>query len=203
MSFSIFISVLIPFFLAPFWTHELFKDSFEGQKSIIALDNAAILIGKGDRDLFNFIKKTNSFVTGIEKIHHPVHLAIRMGAIEPKLKAQDLGLETLIREIHSNTAAISNIRWSKSSFTALSEFQRLGISGNILERATRVPIVGLECSVCHLFSKWEVNPTLLKTKIAVTNSKAAESLYVYPTIRGLENNDPVNYKVILSSEGGL
>lgn len=46
MLFSIFITALIPLFLAPVWTHELFKSSFEKQKNIIALDNAAILLGR-------------------------------------------------------------------------------------------------------------------------------------------------------------
>jgi hypothetical protein len=174
MSFSIFVAVITPFVLAPLWTHELFKGSFERQKAIIALDNAAILIGREDRDLFNFLKNTNSIVEGIEKIHHPIHLALRMGALDPKLKLQDIGLETLIREMHSEAEVISNVRWSKSPMVAFSEFRRMQVAGQIIQRANKVPVVEVKCSLCHLFVKWVPNLQLLKTHIEVISDGVAE-----------------------------
>jgi hypothetical protein len=199
MSFSIFVAVITPFVLAPLWTHELFKGSFERQKAIIALDNAAILIGREDRDLFNFLKNTNSIVEGLEKIHHPIHLALRMGALDPKLKLQDIGLETLIREMHSEAEVISNVRWSKSPMVASSEFRRMQVAGQIIQRANKVPVVEVKCSLCHLFVKWAPNLQLLKTHLEVISDGVAEKLSVSPTIGNTKINSSINYRCFLNT----
>ena len=199
MSFSIFVAVIIPFVLAPLWTHELFKGSFERQKAIIALDNAAILIGREDRDLFEFLKNTNSIVEGLEKIHHPIHLALRMGALDPKLKLQDIGLETLIRELHSEAEVVSKVRLSKSPLVAFSEFRRMQVAGQIIQRAKKVPVFEVKCSLCHLWVKWEPIPELLKTQIEVINDGVAEVLSVSPTIGNAKMNSSINYRCFLDA----
>ena len=157
MSISILFLAILGLAIAPFWTHQMFNDSYLRQLTQIAMDNAAIKLAQQDRVTLNLIETSNNLMTLLEKIHHPIHLAIASGMGSAQLLVQDKALEASIKEIHSNTFFIANWKWSESFLTAVGEMTRLGVILSNKKRLSRPPIFSKRCSLCYRENFWAID----------------------------------------------
>lgn len=157
MSISILYPLITVMVLAPLWSHQIFRDSFERQKMKIAIDNAAISIGRGDRQIFNFVENSNKAIKALEAIHHPIHLAVRSGMASPQLASQDLALEISLKELHLTTRKLAETKWMSSTLLAGSEVGRLGVYLNGIQRSKTCPLNGTRCPICNLEVYWKID----------------------------------------------
>ncbi len=198
MSISVLAALVTILGLAPVWTHELFNNSFLRQKTTIALDNAAIILGRQDRTTLNFLVKANRTVSLMEVIHHPIHLAVVMGIATPNLIAQDVSLERAISEIHKGAKTIANVNWARASLMANSELRRFGISVVQKQRAERAPLIEKNCPVCHLGSHWEIDHAIKDTFLRVGNRSWIPAIWIKLVGESLVNGKKWNYKLSLN-----
>lgn len=157
MSISILYPLITVMVLAPLWSHQIFRESFERQKMKIAIDNAAILIGRGDRQIFNFVENSNKAIKALEAIHHPIHLAVRSGMASPQLASQDLVLELSLKELHLTTRKLAETKWISSTMLVGSELGRLGGYLKGIQRSKTCPLNGRRCPICNLELYWKVD----------------------------------------------
>ncbi len=198
MSIPIFITLMVPLFLAPLWTHQIMNLSFLRQRTFLALDNAAILLGREDRLVFNFLLKSNRFIAGLEKIHHPIHAIVRAGGASPNLVAQDAALEIVINQSHKGAIVYSTGIWKIAELKILTELRRMGTSLLNLKRETKVPVVGVRCPICFLEARWEINSRNANTYLQVKKDSWMPGLWVKPTGTSLLRGPPWNYKLSLN-----
>lgn len=193
MSISLFVSLIIILVSAPLLTHQLFSGSFERQKNKIALDNAAILLGRRDRSTFNFIARSNRVADFLETIHHPIHLAARSGLGSTQLMAQDLSLESAIRELHFSSQQFAKANWTGSLISANAEMHRLGSWLAQQRRSLVAPLIGKRCPVCHLEAYWIVDSSQTDSYLRAQSG----SLVTWLWIRMSQTQSNWNYHLSL------
>ncbi|GEM_PF-2109062 len=178
MSISIFFSALMILATAPFLTHQMFNESYSRQLTQIAIDNTAIKLAQKDLATLNFIENSNRLISGLEKIHHPIHLVVNSGIASAQLLVQDKALETSIHEIHSNTFLIANWKWSQSFLSAIGELARLRVALVDKKRATKLPILSKRCSLCFKENFWAIKPRQTDSWLKVVKDSWSPSIWV-------------------------
>lgn len=150
-------------------THRIFLKAFRWEKRQIAVDNAAIKLGRGDRAVFNEIRTLNKILRGFEISHHSAHACRK----SPKCKPVDELFEQLIETTRKIGFMSASFRWGESFASAQTEYEKtlseyfknldsdfsnkrvamLVIHG----RSSDVPLRGERCQICHRDVYWEID----------------------------------------------
>lgn len=157
-------------------THSLFNTFYEIEKSIISMDNGAIVLGRNDRKLFDFLENTNTFLNGLEKVHHPLHAMVTAGGANPAIVAQDKAIELILHQTLQGAVFLANSIWSKGKLEAWSEIIKLAQNVLVESRSPVVPIVKNRCPIC-----WLDNHITIKEKEAETRFR----ILGYPALKGV------------------
>ena len=157
MSISFLIISLSALFAVPLWTHSLYEDIFRTEKTMIGMDNGAIILGRGDRATLNFIEKANKFISGLEKIHHPLHALLISGVATPNVVSQDQMIESLIRTTLESTLLTSQSMWLKTSLEVARYLADFTKNVAMEQRSSLVPVDKRSCSICFLTHRLEVD----------------------------------------------
>lgn len=148
-----FIMVILFLLLAPLESLRLFRRTAEWQKAQVALDNAAIELGKRDRDLFRYVASANQVLAGLELLHHPLHLCARVPKTAPVCGPKDLALEAKIQTVRLETYRAASLSWTGNGVRALSQLGTYRVSAS---RTGRVPLRSVVCALCRRAVLWEV-----------------------------------------------
>lgn len=138
--------------LIPVLTNRLYLRVYQIEREQIALDNVAILLGQGDRQVLQELVRQNRNLKHLEKLHHAVHTC---APIDSRCLAADRKLETAIRYWHETSYAMAQKRWAQSYGRASQESNRLQAKVCRLQRSHSVPIESVKCSQCGLEVFWE------------------------------------------------
>lgn len=195
MSLSICVALITLLMVVPIQTHQLFTQSFFRQRNKIALDNAAIVLGQRDRSNLNFISSANQVAAMMEKIHHPIHLAIQSGVTTAQLIAQDKSIEYAINEIHQSSKKIADFNWQHALVSARVEAGRLGVMVLTQKRPKHTPLIGRKCILCLQEAYWDVDDNYRDTSLRAVKDAWVSELKIEMGSKGLKNNLSWNYRV--------
>lgn len=154
----------------------MFLKAFRWEKRQIAVDNAAIKLGQGDRTVFNEIRTLNKILRGFEISHHPAHACRK----SPKCKPVDELFEQLIETTREIGFMSAMLRWGESFASARTEYEKTlsEYSKNldsdfsnkrpttlvIRGRPSDVPLRDERCKICRRKVYWEIDNS--KTSLA-------------------------------------
>lgn len=150
------LAILIPLSLAPAMTWKIFCDVARQERSQIAVDNAAIVLGRADRDLFMDLSASNRILKQLDRIHHPLHVCARAASPGAMCVGHDLAIEREIMLMHQTIGKTAEARWRSNLRVALMELEKLKIPLVSVSRKT-FPVHPKRCPVCGLNSAWEIN----------------------------------------------
>ena len=163
---SIFLLSFVAVFIAsPLLSQSQFRAVFDWERRQIALDNAAITLGRGEREIFRQLRQTNQTVAGLELEHHSVHQCAR--TLTPAAGAcglADEAIEEAIREVHQSAYENASRQWAAKLHDALTEAAKLSPGNISVTRRETVPIQEVRCSMCGQAVAWEVEPGALPLK---------------------------------------
>lgn len=155
---------LLLFALAPlgFKMAEAYYVATQWEQRAVAIDNAAIVLGKADRLLFRKLQTLNAAVRAADLFHHPVHFSPW-----PWTKAGDPAIEAkLIALRQANYVAVS-VLWTANKVAALTSpslnDETRGHVVKIRGRNEKPPIHQSRCPVCGLAIYWEVDGEATRT----------------------------------------
>ena len=178
MFFSYLVLAFWPLMILPTMTHHLFEQVYEYEKTVIALDNGAIVLGRNDRSTFNYIEKTNLWLGRLEKIHHPVHAAVVAGWASAEVIATDQALELLMSKTLATALVSAQLLWRNSLETSIKEINKLSNLVRVGERNLLVPIKKKICSFCAMSNQLEIQASMAKTRFRVEGGMRAKGLVV-------------------------
>lgn len=197
MSISLFASLITILALTPLWTHQLYLTSFNRQKTMIALDNAAIVLGRQDRMTLNFVEKANETIKLIELIHHPIHFAVVSGIASPQVVAQDVSLEATLKEIHFTSRRVADVKWASSLSSAIAEVGRLGTEVIQHQRGLTSPLIKKRCAICNLDTFWLVDANRTDSFLRVKSGDWISAVWVRLLKSLNKNKADWNYQLSL------
>lgn len=178
MSIPLFISLTISLVLAPLWSHQLLKGTFSKERKIIAMDNAAILLGRSERETFSFLRRVNEAISNLEAVHHIIHPLLVLGTVSPEIVAQDGKLESLIDELHKGSLKVAKFNWSMGKHQAEAELLRMGVPLFEIRREDNLPVREIVCPICHLNSFWEMAPNFNKSYLRINDASLSFGLWI-------------------------
>jgi hypothetical protein len=153
------------------------------EKSFIALDNGAIILGRRDRENFNLIEKINTFMANLEKLHHPVHALVVSGVATPALIAQDKLLESLILVNHKSSLVSAQVLWTKSLLESTRAIQKMDEAIESRVRRMTVPVVSKICPICYLSNRVDIVASEAVSYLQVKNKIRKVDILVEPFVR--------------------
>jgi len=128
MSFSLWILGLIPVLGGMVAIGKVAADLYERESVEIAQDNYAILIGRADRKLLNWMEAQNLDLKRLHSRHHPLHLCAQNP--EPKTSAAckvlDRAVELQMRKVYLELKLKASVDWIRNKNSAKHEMQRWG-----------------------------------------------------------------------------
>ncbi len=158
MFFSYWIAMLIPILLGPMQSHRLYARIFEKERTRIALDNGAVVVGEADRGWLEWLASENAALRAWDAAHHPWHLCKL--SLLPQQAATCLAADRLwegaILTRHARVRAEIQLRWSLASARARTELSRLAVQEPGLSRAAMPELRPRRCGVCQGPLGWEV-----------------------------------------------
>jgi hypothetical protein len=148
-------ALLGPLLLSPLWSQHVFHETYRLERAQIAVDNAGIVLGSADRQLFNRLVAANRMVRVLEAAHHPLHLCARVPQSAAACLDKDLALELELRSLQSSITEAARVAWVASLQRALSRI-RLEGSRPLPPRRPSFPVREVLCPVCQMKAGWEV-----------------------------------------------
>ncbi len=129
--------VATPLFLSLGWTASRFREVERLETFLIELDNAAIVLGRNARSVWNGLQAANEQIAFVDNAHHIAHACARSGAATPQCVAVDKALEVRLKTMHLRAAAVAQEVWRQGP------------------RSSLVPIRSQTCSLCGT-AFWEI-----------------------------------------------
>lgn len=153
-----FIIGLIPLFLSPIWSGRLIQVALKSERAQIAVDNAAILAGRRDRETLNFLARRNVQLRKLDAAHHAAHLCAYGPGANTACVAADRAAEAAIQALRMETIRNAEIQWFAASRAAQAEFHRVD-DGRAFQsdRPLALRLDGVTCSVCGRKVTWELS----------------------------------------------
>jgi hypothetical protein len=145
---------LTPIAVAPLMTHGLYGQAYRVEYRQIALDNAAIGLGRGQRAAFRYLAETNRKLRALEAVHHPAHACARLPQPTPACLAADRSAELAIRTLRNEAYAAAQIRWASARGQARTELGRWQVEATV-HSPVRIPVAPVRCPLCGLDVFWE------------------------------------------------
>lgn len=158
MFFSYWIAMMIPILMGPFHSHRTYARVFERERTRIAIDNGAILVGEADRGWLTWLERENAQLQAWDAAHHPSHFC-KFSPVPPTAAAclsADKFWEAAILARHARARAEVQLRWSLASARARRELTRLAVNNGIVGRATVPALRAKRCPICQGTLGWEV-----------------------------------------------
>ena len=150
MPISVLALTFLPLFLAPLLTHEMFTRLEARQRQRIALDNAAIALGRAEREIWQNLVREEVSLRRQEILHHSVH---EKAFSSPHAFALDQSLETALRAKYQLASWRARVAWAAALGKAHAELERLGVPARI-DRDPQFPFVEQRCLRCGLAVAW-------------------------------------------------
>jgi len=142
---------------APLWAMQLWSIVWEEEQAQIAVDNAAIVLGRGDRALLNELVGVNRKLRALEVEHHVAHHCAQIPSpAKAGCEATDRALELTLRALRLAAYERAQLAWRESEFKAFAEAKRLKNRISIDERSIRPPLRSIRCAECQLDIFWEL-----------------------------------------------
>lgn len=136
MQIPLLIGLLLPLLSSPWWTHTVFGYAADWEHEQIAADNAAIVLGRKDRELLEYVESANRLLAMLDAVH------------DPKLAPQ-------IRALHRTVHAASQGMWRANLVEAMSVWRAGGGAPRAVRRTMRVPLQSRRCRVCGVPIAWD------------------------------------------------
>lgn len=155
MYLSLLAILAVPLFWSPLATHRLFAEVLAWQRTQIAVDNAAIRLGRLDREWTEFMERGRRRLEHLEKLHHPLHLCARVPQTMAACRSQDEAIERLLTATARWWEAEAARRWGVAPGRALEEGRRLGIPLRLAGRPPLPPVRRTPCPLCRLKVRWK------------------------------------------------
>ncbi len=139
----------------PLLTQSILRSLWLREELQIAVDNAAIVLGKGDRKIWNELTQANRTLEVWEAIHDVVHSCARLAPQSP-CAADDRLWEVKIDEFRQASYWRAQSLWQQTWVSARLEASRF--SGNALNttRSSTLPVVEVACPRCGRPVFWEI-----------------------------------------------
>ncbi len=138
-------------------SHSLFLSLEKKETGVIALDNAAIRLGRNGRAVWKALHRANKELEVLENLHHPAHLCARLPIPNASCAALDQKLEMILRSKVEFIRAQSQVNWKAGSEQASLEASQLKRQVGV-HRALSLPIQRVRCGTCGLDHAWEFSP---------------------------------------------
>lgn len=148
--------IALPLLIGPFWTHRAFSEAETMERWQVALDNAAIVSGRAERELLSRLSKGGRELRRLELLHHPWHACALVPATQAKCIPVDQALEARIREVHAREWWLALGRWIAAAARARGEMARFGEKLCRSSRPGRLPVIPVLCPTCGMASGFAV-----------------------------------------------
>lgn len=152
ISFLIILSVILA---APWESRRIFYEAFRAERRQIAVDNAAIVIGRRDRELFRFLSASNRLLRGMEVAHHALHACARTPQGAAVCMDKDVAIELQIELVLRTTYETASVWWKSAAIAAESSARRLDEEVSLIRPASP-PLRKYVCPICGRAVQWEV-----------------------------------------------
>jgi len=175
MPVSLLIGLLVPTLGALAYSAAVYRDLHRIEGAQIAVDNAAIALGRADRALARRVERANALLSKWELSHHPAHVCARVPSeAQPECKAIDLAIETRMRVLVAAVSADLAASWRAHLARARVELGRGGFAGLVVGRPEAAPFTTRICPVCREIVRWSAPPghqTLGTLSLAVSGTR--------------------------------
>lgn len=170
-----FLVAMTPLLLAPAWTYRVFSEAERFERRQIAVDNAAIELGRGDRAALRTLEEGQRRIRVLERAHHLVHFCARVPETAPACAAEDRALEAGIRVYSLALRVRAQAAWVASLARARKALTGIGNRAGVLGRAVVLPLRPRRCSVCGGDAGWELaEPPPLRWRVLSPGEREAE-----------------------------
>jgi hypothetical protein len=136
-------------------THGRFQEIYRLERGLIALDNAAILLGRSAREVWKGLVRFNAWAEKAELAHHVAHVCARAPIAGSPCRAADQAWEAALASAHRLAGARAHLGWTQGRRDALIAARKLGVEVTA-DRAPTPPIRSKRCSVCGLLTRWDI-----------------------------------------------
>ena len=149
--------------LAPLYTSNLYRNAVVWERLQIGMDNAAIALGKRDRDLLKFIQNQNKILSGLEVEHHIAHACAKAPPTAAECLPIDQAIEASIRNVAQFTRTAATAWWTKNWLAAKTEI--LSVQSDIrIDRAASIAMTGNRCAVCGEVTEFRLEERRLTSR---------------------------------------
>jgi len=140
--------------IAPWQSRGIFCDIFRVERKQIAVDNAAITLGRRDREIFRFLSASNRILRRIEVVHHALHFCARTPTGLAKCLAKDILVERQMEAFLQGIYGTASAMWLAARLDAISTAAEL-YETVVISRPITLPVKALRCPICQRPNRWE------------------------------------------------
>jgi hypothetical protein len=158
------ISLLPSLVMGPAWVFEIYQAEIQWQKTQIGLDNAAILLGRNDRDLMNDVFESEARLKNLHKILHKALSCSLVPATATPCQMASRKTQLLIKALILKTKAVAQLKWVRGEANARGNLIRQKINFT-LTRSSFWPGKLHTCPFCHLGTHWAEDIGKLKSEL--------------------------------------
>ncbi len=168
----------VPLLLTLGTSHARFQELYALESDWIALDNAAIELGRSARAVWNGLQKANAEIRRLETRHHLVHACARVPATAIQCRTADLAAEGELALRHARAGVAAATAWRVGA-----ERARVQAPTALFSRLPLPPLQSVRCSVCGLPSEWEIGVPRLES-VQLLRGMALRVRWVGRSLRG-------------------
>ena len=142
---------------------------YQYERKLIAIDNANILIGRRERELFNWLTRANQRLKAADLAHDPIHACAHSPAYLFCGGEMDEPMEEALKAASSIIEQVAKARWLLIELEARKELQKWGVMSAHLERIRSIPVDKERCKFCwlNIFFKVEASQKPIRSHIKV------------------------------------
>lgn len=188
--------------LGPKLLLDIYLPAEDWQIKQIAVDNAATVMGKGDRDLFNQIIQFNRIMQGLETAHDKAHLCKNSPWpwVSGPCRAADTALEIQIRSAHATMMGVAKGWWLKNTAEGKLALAKEKVIPLEWDRPACVPVHAETCPICGLKTYIELDKPTPVTVFIRANSRVPIGVIEKVGGRSLKRDSKWNYRLQTGEE---
>ena len=160
MSLLVLMLLFGPLCLSPLWTHHLYSQLLEVERTQISLDNSAIVLGQEERKFWRQVWHYQRGISQAEKVHHAVHACAHVpGPQAPVCQAKDKACELALRATQRLSYVYFVALWKQALVKAVRSGgvePRFAIC--VQGRPFLPPLQSRTCRFCQLKVGWKPSP---------------------------------------------
>ncbi|MBY0371542.1 hypothetical protein K2X33_12710 [bacterium] len=191
MSLCFFSLMAGPLLLSLGWMQLRFTELYNWERSLIALDNAAVVLGRAERSVLGDLAKANRELQHRDLAHHPWHACARVPATAAKCLPVDRTAEQALSAVWHRHWAQAVARWRQAEGEA--RLQTVGAPGKVdWSRSALPPVRPRRCSQCGAWTGWE-RVEAPPTQVVLRWESRVQRLAV--RVQGQWQHEPLRYSV--------